>query len=122
MAGVRRPEDDAGFPGGADYQPEAAPCRTGPAGGRGCGLAGRRRMRSGRVGSGADRRKLAMKRGRPGSGAGKRWVVEGAFGRLGMQARAPEVVAALAQRGLMVGAEFVRLVRFGLLKAAARAR
>ena len=63
-----------------------------------------------------------MKKGRAGSGASKRRAVEGAFHRLGMQARASEVVAALAQRGLVVSEEFVRLVRFGLLKAATKAR
>jgi len=39
-----------------------------------------------------------------------------------MQARAKEVVAELARRGVAVSAEFVRLVRFRLLKATTKPR
>jgi len=60
-----------------------------------------------------------MKKARPG---GRRRAVEGALHRLGLQACAREVVAALAQRRITVSEGFVRLVHFGLLKAAARPR
>jgi hypothetical protein len=58
---------------------------------------------------------------RSGHGSRKR-AVENALGRLGMQAKPEEVIAALAQQGIEVSEEFVRLVRIGLLKATARMR
>jgi hypothetical protein len=49
-------------------------------------------------------------------------AVENTLHRLGMQAKPEEVVAALAQQGIEVSEDFVRLVRIGLLKAADRSR
>jgi hypothetical protein len=51
-------------------------------------------------------------------GPGKRRAVENALHRLGLQAKAGEVVAALARLGIAVGEGLVRLVRFEMLKAA----
>lgn len=53
---------------------------------------------------------------------GKKRAVENALHRLGMQAKPEEVIAALARQGIEVSLELVRLVRFDLLRAAARMR
>jgi hypothetical protein len=56
------------------------------------------------------------------TGPSKKRSVENALLRLGLQAKAEEVVAELARHGVVVGAGLVRHVRFELLKATGRAQ
>jgi hypothetical protein len=53
---------------------------------------------------------------------GKKQGIKNAFHRLGLHATATAVVHALAQQGIVVDEELVRLVRLGLLKETTNSR
>jgi hypothetical protein len=57
---------------------------------------------------------------RRGPGTSKTRVIQNALARLGMQARPEQVVAALADIGIVVNEALVRQVRVELLKQAAK--